>query len=107
MSAKAAVHVVGRSAGALLRQGNAPAVHLQLEESGRRCDRDPEFRRYILVLASHAQANSDLHRALIEHLKVDLDDGGLLRPTDTLVLEQPGGMTVQEFIQIVREGLAA
>jgi hypothetical protein len=102
--ARAAIHVVGRSAGAVLREGRVPAVHLQLEESGRRADRDPAFRRYILVLATHAHGSPD-HRAFVDRLQVDLGDGGLLRATDTLVLEQPGGMTVQEFIQIARDGL--
>ena len=102
--AKAAVHVVGRSAGALLRDGRWPAVHLQLEETGLWAEQRPDFRRYILLLASREKGTPE-HLAFVERLQRDSDEGGLLRPNDSLVIEQPGGMTVQEFIQIVFDGL--
>jgi hypothetical protein len=102
--ADAAVHIVGRSAGALLRDGQVPAVHLQLEESGHWADQQPTFRRYILLLASHVEGKPE-HRSFIDRLQQDLDEGGLLRPNDDLIIEQPGGMTVQEFIQVVLDGL--
>lgn len=100
-----AVHIVGRSAGVLLRDMQAPVVHLQLEETGRRADEQPSFRRYILLLATHKQGN-EAHRAFVGRLQQDLAEGGLLRPNDTLIIEQPGVMTVQEFIQVARDGLA-
>jgi hypothetical protein len=104
--AAAAVHVVGRCAGAKLRCDGVPAVHLQLDESGRRADRDPRFRRYIFIMATHVQG-SDEHREFVSRLQDDITDGGLMRPNDTLMVEQPGRVTVQEFIQVLREGLVA
>ena len=103
--ARAAVHVVGRKAGTVLREGKVLPVQLQLEASARRADADQASAASFLVLASHVQAHPE-HHSFIDRLQIDLAEGGLLRPTDTLVLEQPGGMTVQEFVQIVREGLA-
>ena len=79
-------------------------MHLQLDESGKQVERQPTFRRYILVLATHAQG-SDEHRSYVERLQVDASEGGLLQETDVLVREQPGGMTVQEFIQVVQDGI--
>ncbi len=100
----AAVHIVGRSAGVLLRDGQVPTVHLQLEESGRWADERPGFRRYILLLATHKEGNA-AHKAFVGRLQQDLAEGGLLRSDDNLIIEQPGGMTVQEFIQVVLDGL--
>jgi hypothetical protein len=102
--ADAAVHIVGRSAGALLRDGQVPAVHLQLEESARRADEPPSFRRYILLLASTEEGN-EFHKTFVGRLQQDLSEGGFLRPNDHLIIEQPGGMTVQDFIQVLRMGL--
>jgi hypothetical protein len=104
--ADAAVHIVGRSAGALLRDGQVPAVHLQLEESGRWADERPGFRRYILLLATHKEGNA-AHQAFVGRLQQDLAEGGLMRPDDKFIIEQPGGMTIQEFIQVVLEGLTS
>lgn len=103
-TARAAIHVVGRNAGPRPPTFSLPAVHLQLDASGRRADRDRRFRRYILVLASHIQGSPE-HRAFVDRLQVDLSEGGILRPTDELVLERPGSVTVQEFLSIVRDGL--
>jgi hypothetical protein len=102
--ADAAVHVVGRSAGALLHDGQVPAVHLQLEESARWADECPSFRRYILLLASNREGHEP-HRTFVGRLQQDHSEGGFLRPNDHLIVEQPGGMTVQEFIQVVLKEL--
>jgi hypothetical protein len=102
--ADAAVHIVGRSAGAFLHNGQKPAVHLQLEESGRWADERPGFRRYILLLATHKEGNA-AHQDFVGRLQQDLAEGGLLRPDDELVIEQPGGTPVQEFINVVLRGL--
>jgi len=101
----AAIHIIGCSAGVLLRNGQLPAVHLQLEESGRWSSQQPDFRRYILLLASHAKGKPE-HLSFIDRLQQDLDEGGLLQLNDSVIIEQPGGMTVQEFIQIALDGLS-
>ena len=60
------------------------------------------FRRHILVLASH-QHGTEAQRAYVERLKDDVIDGGLLCPNDSLFFEQPGRVTIGDFIQSLLE----